>query len=284
MAYSVLTVYAALAVWLGLAVQGYRTQRWLYAILFGLALAVYLNVGYLINGPAAAIAGFIGIYDVLNNLGVGPEGAGGLGACPDNACTVWGDTFQLHTTWGVAFYDRFANGPEFRTNLLYGHIVGNTIALVLITFQMFRPGGSPNGKHHKLIGRIAFLSLTFGVACAAWLASEHGPVDEYGGVFASWGFWEMSAVVYGCACMGVVAIMRGDARAHRVWMWRLAGSMWGSFWLFRVMLFVLDPLLRDYEAAAIQWCIWASAPLGLLIAEMIRRRIDAPKRAQTAPV
>jgi hypothetical protein len=51
--------------------------------------------------------------------------------------------------------------------------------------------------------------------------------------------------------------------------------MWGSFWLFRVMLFVLDPLLRDYEAVALLICIWFSAPLGLLIAEVIRRRLDA---------
>jgi hypothetical protein len=58
-------------------------------------------------------------------------------------------------------------------------------------------------------------------------------------------------------------------------MWRFVGTMWGSFWLFRVMLFVLDPLLRDHEAAALLICIWFSAPLGMLIAEIIRRRIDA---------
>ena len=45
-------------------------------------------------------------------------------------------------------------------------------------------------------------------------------------------------------------------------MFRFIGSMWGSFWLFRVMLFVIDPLLRNQEAAAILICIWGSAPLG----------------------
>ena len=49
-------------------------------------------------------------------------------------------------------------------------------------------------------------------------------------------------------------------------MFRYAGSMWGSFWLFRVMLFVLGPLLRDYNTASILICIWFSAPLGILIA------------------
>ena len=74
--------------------------------------------------------------------------------------------------------------------------------------------------------------------------------------------------------MGVVAICKGDAAGHRVWMWRFAGAMWGSFWLFRVMLFVLGPILRGYEAASVLFCIWLSAPLGVLIAEAMRRRID----------
>jgi hypothetical protein len=48
--------------------------------------------------------------------------------------------------------------------------------------------------------------------------------------------------------------------------------MWGAFWLFRVMEFVLGPLLRNFDTASILICIWFSAPLGILIAEFIRRR------------
>ena len=70
------------------------------------------------------------------------------------------------------------------------------------------------------------------------------------------------------------AIRGGDAERHRVWMWRFAGSMWGSFWLFRVMLFVLGPILIEYEAAALLTCIWLSAPLGVIIAEVMRRRLN----------
>jgi hypothetical protein len=59
--------------------------------------------------------------------------------------------------------------------------------------------------------------------------------------------------------------------------------MRGSFWLFRVMLFVLDPLLRDHEAVALLICIWFSATLGTLIAEIIRRRIDASETLPMVP-
>ena len=141
-------------------------------------------------------------------------------------------------------------------------------------FQLFRPGYGKNRQQHRIVGRIAFASLTLSVICATWLASQHGPVTEYGGALAEYGFYSMAVFVYACAVMGIVKARAGDMEMHRVWMFRFMGAMWGSFWLFRVMLFVIDPLLRNYEAAAILICIWASAPLGILMGEMIRRRLD----------
>ena len=82
--------------------------------------------------------------------------------------------------------------------------------------------------------------------------------------------------------MGALAARRGDLEAHRVWMIRFIGAMWGSFWLFRVMLFVLGPLLRGWDAAALLACIWLSAPLGVLIAEVARRRMEARGGARAA--
>ena len=181
----------------------------------------------------------------------------------------------------MAFYDRFANGSEMRSALLMGHIVCNSIVFVLMHVQMAYPGG--RARHHALLGRVNFAVLTLGVGCATVLATQHGIVPEYGGLAAEFGFFSMSAVVYGCAIFGVLAIRARDAARHRIWMWRFVGSMWGAFWVFRVVLFVIDPLLRQYEGLAINICIWGSAPAGVLIAELIRRRLDAPKR-RPAPV
>ncbi|MEM7268318.1 MAG: hypothetical protein AAF401_03590 [Pseudomonadota bacterium] len=271
----VLAVYAALAIWIGLAVKGARGGGWRWFLLFGIGLMLFLNVRYVIEGPAAGIAFFIGIYDVLINLGVtASSDLAAMGTCPDNACTVWGDTFAQHPGWAVAFYDRFANGPELRSTLLLGHIVCNSIAFVLLHVQMFRPGG--RYTNHRFIGQMSFGFLTVSLICAVWLASQHGPVAEYGGGWAQYGFYSMAAFVYGTAIMGVAAIKGGDAAKHRIWMWRYAGAMWGSFWLFRVVLFVIDPIFRDVEALAINVCIWGSAPAGILMAELIRRRLDAP--------
>lgn len=279
--FGVISVFVCLAIWACLAVHAVLRRKFLPVLLFGIVLMLYLNAGYVIYGSAASIANFVGIYDVLINLGLrDPASAAAVSTCPDNSCSVWGETFTSHPAWGVAFYDRFANGPEIRSALLLGHVVCNSIVFVLMHVQMFFPGGQ--ARNHAFIGRVSFVILTGGVGCAAILAAQHGSVNEYGGALSTWGFFSMSIFVYATAVMGVLAIRRQDTSQHRIWMWRFVGSMWGSFWLFRVMLFVIDPLFRDIEALAIQICIWGSAPAGILIAEMIRRRVDA--RNATLPV
>ena len=275
----VLVFFGALGVWIALFVYGAARRAFGPFLVFGIGLMLFLNGRYLVEGATDGIAFFIGIYDVLMNIGLEPgETSGAVMACPDNACTVWGETYVNHSAWGVAFYDRFATGPEFRSTLLYGHIVGNSMAFLLLHVQMARPGMRHSG--HRILGWLTLLFLSLGVFCAVWLASEHGPVVEYGSALSAYGFYSMSFFVSACAIMGVVAIRSGDHARHRVWMWRFAGSMWGSFWLFRVVLFVIDPLLRDHAAVAIQICIWGSAPAGILLAELVRCRIDRGRQSR----
>lgn len=272
-AYDVLAVYAAVAVWAVLAAIGYRRNAYALPLGFGIVLLLLLNLRYLVDGIADGIAFFVGIYDVTDNLGLAPgDTAQALATCPDNRCSVWGARYPNHPSWGVAFHERFLNGPDLRSTLLYGHLVLNSIVFVLMHVQMLRPGTAAHAPLHRLLGRVSFLCLTVGTVCAVWLAAEHGPVREYGGDLSKYGFWFMSACVYGCAVMGVVAVRGGDTAAHRVWMIRFAGSMWGSFWLFRLMLLVTGPLLREWESASLLISIWGSAPLGILLAEVLRRR------------
>lgn len=282
-AVGVIAFYAALLVWFGLLLLGLKRRSYGPFLVFGVALLVALNLRYAIDGVTPSIAFFIGIYDVLHNLGVSDAGAtAALATCPDNQCTVWGDRYTTHPSWGVAFYERFAQGTASRTNLLYGHIFFNSLAFVLMTVQLFRPGNGGYPKQHRLIGYASMMSLTIGVLCACVLASEHGTVSHYGGILSVFGFWFMAACVYACAVMGIVSARRRDFDAHRTWMIRYAGSMWGAFWLFRVMEFVLGPLLRNHDSASLLICIWFSAPLGIVLAEVIRRRM-ARHRAATAP-
>ena len=267
----IIAIYAALAVWTGLLVHAWRrSSYWLFAI-FGIGVMLILNAGYFLNGVPDSIAFFVGIYDVLDNLGT--DAAPALATCPQNTCSVWGDQYLNHPSWGVAFYDRFANGPAMRSALLYGHLGFNSVVFVIAHIQLARPGHGLHKNTHRLLGKVSFVCLTVGTLCALVLASQHGNVESYGGVLSTLGFWFMSLCVYGCAVMGIVAVRNGDAGLHRIWMIRFLGAMWGAYWLFRVMLFVLGPLLRNWDSAAILTCIWFSAPLGILIAEWFRRKV-----------
>jgi uncharacterized membrane protein YozB (DUF420 family) len=271
----VIAFYGALVVWAALLITGLRKRAFGTFLGFGVVLLVVLNGRYAIDGAANSIAFFIGIYDVLDNAGLSDAGqAAALATCPDNLCSVWGDRFTHHPSWGVAFHERFSAGNAVRNNLLYGHIFFNTLAFVLMMVQLFRPGTGARARSHRTLGYASLGSLVIGVLCACLLAAEHGSVGHYGGQLSTWGFWFMGACVLACALMGLVFIRRRDFQAHRRWMFRYAGSMWGAFWLFRVMEFVLGPLLRQYDTASILICIWFSAPLGVLLAEFIRRRLD----------
>jgi uncharacterized membrane protein SirB2 len=279
---SVIAFYGSLVVWLGLLVFGWRRRSYGAFLVFGVALLVVLNGRYAIDGAAKSIAFFVGIYDVLDNLGVSnPAEASALASCPQNQCSVWGERYQVHPSWGVAFYERFAQGNAGRTNLLYGHIFFNSLSFVLMMIQIFRPGNGANPQQHRVLGYVSLLTLTLGVVCACVLAAEHGAVAHYGGYWSMLGFWFMALCVYVCAIMGIIKVRQRDFESHRVWMFRYAGSMWGAFWLFRVMEFVLGPLLRNYNTVSILICIWLSAPLGILIAELIRKRVI---RESVAPI
>ncbi len=272
-AYEVLVLYAALAVWVSLLVVGFKRRNFWPFLGFGLLIGLFLNLGYFLRGQPASIAYFIGIYDVFDNLGLGrDEGAPALAQCVDNACTVWGDRYVNHPSWGVAFHDRFLNGPQSRTNLLYVHIALNTVAFVLLHLQLWRPGTGANRARHRLLGKIGFVAITLGTIAAVSLASEHSAVEEYGGIMAELGFYSMSVFVYGAAVASMVTARRGDIASHRKWSIRYAGAMWGAFWLFRVMLVVTGPLLRNWESVSLLLSIWLSAPLGILIAEYFRTR------------
>lgn len=287
----VLAFYGALVVWFGLLAMGLRRRRYGAFLVFGVVLLVVLNGRYFVDGAANSIAFFNGIYDVLHNAGV-PDTAGAakpaaLATCPGNACSVWGDRYQTHPSWGVAFHERFSTGNVGRTNLLYGHIFFNSLAFVLMMVQLFRPGSGSRPQQHRVLGYVSLGSLTVGVLCACLLAAEHGSVGSYGGSLSTWGFWFMAVCVYTPAIMGIASIRRRDFEAHRIWMFRYAGSMWGAFWLFRVMEFVLGPLLRNHDTLSLQICIWFSAPLGIVLAEFIRWRQArggrAPAARQTMP-
>lgn len=282
---SVLGFYGAVLVWAALIARGFSSpRRWPLIAGVGLVLLLFLNIRYLIEGAPAGIAFFISLYDFFDNVGLASgEMPLAMTTCANNACSLWGSTFELHQTWGVAFFDRFVEAPALRTNALYLHLACNSVVFVLMHIQLLRPGHTASGSHHAWLGRLTMTFLTIGTMAALYLASEHDAVSSYGGIWAEWGFYSMTLCVYGAAVMGWRTAVQKDWEQHRIWMIRFVGAMYGAFWLFRVLLLVTGPLLREWESASLLISIWASAPLGLIIADGLRRSRDA-KKLVPAPV
>lgn len=282
---SVLGFYGAVLVWAVLILKGFTSpRRWPLVITFGLVLLLFHNTRYLIEGAPAGIAFFISLYDFFDNLGLASGDVPlAMTTCTDNACSLWGSTFELHQTWGVAFYERFVSAPLLRTNALYLHLACNSIVFVLVHIQLFRPGHTVSGGYHAWLGKVTMAFLTIGTVAALYLASEHNSVGPYGGIWAEWGFYSMSLCVYGAAVMGWRTAVKKDWEQHRIWMIRFVGAMYGAFWVFRVLLIVTGPLLRDWESASLLISIWASAPLGLIIADALRRSWDRSPNTLSQP-
>jgi Predicted membrane protein (DUF2306) len=277
MAWGVVSFYVGLVIFTALIVWGVRKGlnkgAWLPFFVFGLAMTLFLNARYVVDGVLGGIAFFVGIFDVVVNVGAGGgERAAVVTTCANNACTVWDNTYTNHSSWAVAFHERFANGPALRTALLYGHLIFNTIAVILVTVQIMRPGRTYPG--HKALGRIAIASVFISLFCAGWLTSQLSGVREYGGVWFEMGLFSMIVLVLGSATMGVAAILRGNEASHRVWMWRFAGGLWGSYWIFRAEMLLVDLMVRNVEGLTLTIPSWTSVPIGMAIAEYVRRRLD----------
>lgn len=279
MSLTIVGFYAALAVWVGVGVWCFSARKWLPFILFGLALALYLNGRYVLNGIESGITHMTGIFDVVAHTGVEEgESRALLQTCADNACTV-SPMYETHPAWVIAFFERFTSGPSWRGPLLIGHILMNTIALIIITLQLFRPGGKYSS--HKMLGRIAVVSVLISLTCAGFLNAELGDEPRYGGIWAMTGLYFLMVTLLVPMGMGVYKIMKGDAEGHRIWMWRTAGAIWGSYWIFRVIMMLLDLFFKDVVGLTLSVSAWTAGLIGIAAAEAIRRHLDNKKDIAT---
>lgn len=273
-AVEVVLIFTALASWAALLVYGISKQKYGPFLAFGVLFATLLDVRHLLVGSHDAFSLVVGVYDVLSNVGLSSTPPSDMVPCQTKNCTMWGENlFGLHPSWSVRFYERFVNGPDTRKRLLLIHNVCNTFAFLVLHLQFLRPGHA--SVWHKLLGGLSFSSMTVSLISALQMANEHVHVNEYGNAWSRWGFYEMALSCFVPAALGIVKIRAGDKTGHRRWMWRYAGAMWGSFFIFRVGLLLIDPLFRGRETIAWLLVTWGSAPVGIAVAEVARCKLDA---------
>ena len=275
-------------IWLGFVAFGLATNRWRAWIYLSLIFMAVMNVRFYSPGLHYAFSHTTAISDVLLNFFYEDvSGLSGVTTCSDNECSMLDDNHSHHTSWAVAFYNRFVHGSLATQLMLYAHIAGNSIALLLVTYQLANPALDSRNNHlegtaipqtrnqrHRLVGKLAFFSMCIGVLFGALLAGQHGGIEAYAGWWSTFGLWEMSACVFVTGVAGVNAVRRGDLIKHRIWMWRHAGSLWGSYFAFRLIILVADPVFIEHSGVAWNLAAWLGAPVGILLADRVRARID----------
>ena len=271
-------VYAAIGTGLGLlALRRYRNGLYILA-----GLACYMNFQYGPYGVAHPISFFVSIYDVTHAIGVDNfSKLPGMAKCTsNNTCTQLGQ-YEYHPAWAVDFYDRFVLGDAVRRGRLYVHIWLNTVALVLGLVQFRGDIRKAYPRVHRTVGWLATALCSVSVCSSMTLAVEHGTVESYGGKLAVAGWFEMAACVLVPLVIGVQKAQQRDFTAHRRWMVRWSGAMWGAFLVFRAIFLVMGPLLRWNKNASTLTAVWASAPIGMGVAEVMNggRKQSAEKAA-----
>jgi hypothetical protein len=289
--------YVTLAGGTGLIVCGIHRSNagqkvaWVGMLLLTIMMG-WINSGYGIRSTAGeSIAFFNGLYDPFYNIG-NPSGDindhPGLIPCLDTAngshnnCAMnTGLGYKLHASWAANFHHRFTEktGWAFNVARLYAHIWMNTAAFIIALVQFDKNTRSTMIWLHRKLGWVVTILTTSGTLTACWLGSEHHSEELYGGSYGMWGWFSMGSCVLGTLWAGIAAVKRKDIAAHKKWMVRWYGSMWGAFLVFRV-LFLLGGLLRFHKTAMSLIAVWTSAPLGIVIAEWHRLRSMAPESAK----
>lgn len=137
-------------------------------------------------------------------------------------------------------------------------------------------------KLHTYLGRIALLGLTAGSLSAVpffSVLSDKG----YGPRAHAYLAVNLMAGSY-IGMQGWLAIRRRDVQAHRLWMMRLSGWMWGTFLGIRLMLvagILLQKLLvPDHKLRlSILWNAsnWVAPALGILLGDALAARTPLPR-------
>ena len=164
--------------------------------------------------------------------------------------------------------------PALRRNILRLHIGANSIALAASFVQVcLIPADSAPGykRGHRALGWLTTALAIVGSCAGLHMGLDHGQHEAYGGYWGVAGWGSMFVLTMGPLFLGIRAAARRDIAAHKKWMNRFYGSMWGAFLCFR-LLFLLNRVLLAFPAATTLLAVWGGAPMGIAIAEFAQRK------------
>ena len=180
---------------------------------------------------------------------------------------------------GVGVAGNYVDRPGFVQAILYAHIGGGAVALVIGPFQFWRGLRERRPHVHRILGRIYLVAVAVGGIAGLLLA----PVNEAGWV-GLFGFGTLAVLWLITGWRALVAIRRRDIPSHRAWMMRNFALTFAAVTLrLWLPLLITPPLLTgattDFSVAfadayaAVPFLCWLP---NLVIAEILIRRRGLP--------
>ncbi|MEV0680431.1 DUF2306 domain-containing protein [Actinosynnema sp. NPDC050436] len=159
----------------------------------------------------------------------------------------------------------YAAKPPWVHAVLYTHMVGSGLALLLSPAQLSAGVRRRWPVVHRVLGRVTAVAMLVGGAAGAVLAPM-----SIAGLNGAAGFGLLAVLSVAFPVLGFLAVRRGDVTAHRRWMVRAFALIYAGVML-RVGVLVLLPVVGEFETA------YAFMPFGswvpnLLVAEWVLRR------------
>ncbi|CAK9090619.1 unnamed protein product [Durusdinium trenchii] len=150
------------------------------------------------------------------------------------------------------------------------HVLSMTLALSISFLHIF----VLRGKIQRRAGQLSALSAAIGVPMGLVVGLTNTTSAAYGGMWAVYGWMWMAGSSFFLLSKGVLAVLQGQIKSHKRWMTRFYVSMWCDFLIFRLMLVVVTPFVRQCISCAFLPMIYLSPLIGLIAGELVLRNKD----------
>lgn len=158
------------------------------------------------------------------------------------------------------------------------HVLGGSVALALVPFQLWRGLRRRAGRLHRAMGYAYVLAILLAAPASLIMLTRF-----QGSRLALTGFAALGVLWFAFTLLGMRAARRRDLAAHHAWMLRSVALTFGAVTL-RLMMFGLMagagmPLLQTYDITA--WACWLP---NLVAVEWWLRRQPRSSRPMAPPV
>ncbi|BDA48301.1 hypothetical protein COCOBI_11-5610 [Coccomyxa sp. Obi] len=184
---------------------------------------------------------------------------------------------KLHFSTVIHYFSTFV---QQHPGYLYAHLLFIVLAGVLWPLQIWGGFRSQSYRRHRIIGRIALMSMVLAMVTASRYALFHLAEESLAEKVTGLGFAARIVAVLYNAAAGYMAARRRDIVMHRQCMVRMVGLAYGVL-PFKQLFAAFPPFNYLPGQWAYAAAVWLSSPVGMFLTEwaFASGNLPAPNQA-----